>query len=272
MPLPYSDGQIQTLTLASRDKTGFTTADLGLLFESVTIISRLYEVFTLRQNTTNLLDTYLGAHTSRLVRTGLTHRGAGEALRAVVWLCDLRGSTQLAERLPRQDYLALLNDFFELAAGAVLERGGEVLKFIGDSVLAIFPLDQETPKHDEARALRVLCETAHAASLACVKRAKTGSADGDFAATLEVAISVHFDDLTYGNVGAPNRLDFTVIGPAVNETARLSELAKNLHRAIVYSKTVAGPLGDKVESLGLHTLRNVSEPREVFSPRLAPET
>jgi adenylate cyclase len=270
MPLPFSDGRVQTLTLASRDKAGFTTADLGLLFESSTIISRLYEVFTLRQNTTVLLDTYLGAHTGRLVRNGLTHRGDGEALRAVVWLCDLRGSTQMAERLSRQDYLVLLNDFFEMAAGAVLDRGGEVLKFIGDSVLAIFPLDSEIPEQDEAAALRALCETAHAASLACVKRAKAHTASGKHAAALEVAISVHFDELTYGNVGAPNRLDFTVIGPAVNETSRLSELAKDLHRAVVYSKAVALPLGDKVESLGLHTLRDVAEPREVFSPRGGP--
>jgi hypothetical protein len=141
MPLPFSDGQINTMTLTSDDPAGFSTADLGMVFQCVFGLSRFYETMTLRQNTSTLLTTYLGKRSGTRVLNGETQRGAGEEISAATLTCDLRVSTQLAASLPRLAYLDLLNDFFETVADPILSRWGEVLKFIGDGVLAIFPVD-----------------------------------------------------------------------------------------------------------------------------------
>ena len=143
MPLPFSDGQLHALTLASDAKGGFDVAGLGHLHELMPLLSRLVEVHSLHHTARTLLDTYLGVHTGRRVLEGRIRRGDVELIPAVVWWADLRGSTSLTERLPRQEYLWLLNRFFECTAGAVIDRGGEVLKFIGDAVLAIFPLSSD---------------------------------------------------------------------------------------------------------------------------------
>lgn len=143
IPLPFSDGRFQAMSMATDHPEGFTTGQLGRAFEAFAVLGRFYEVLTLRRETTVLFDTYLGERTGRQVLSGLTRRGAGQVIRAAILYCDLRNSTALTEALPRQSYLALLNDFFERAVGPILQQGGEVLKFIGDAVLAIFPLESE---------------------------------------------------------------------------------------------------------------------------------
>lgn len=260
MPLPFSDGQVQTLTLATDAPEGFSTAGLGQVFECITALSRYYEVLTLRRNTTDLFDTYLGRRTRHQVLGGLTHRGDGEDIRAAILYCDMRNSTGLAESLSRESYLDLLNDFFERAAEPVLEQGGEVLKFIGDAVLAIFPLEGEA----EAAAEKA-CRLARAAAEEVVTRIAAAPAPAG-RPPVQCALGLHFGDVMYGNVGAPKRLDFTVIGSAANVAARLSEQCKLLDQSLLLSSEIAHHTPEGLHSLGKQPLRHVSEDIEVFAP------
>ena len=260
MPLPFSDGQIQTMTLATDDPKGFSTAHLGQVFESITALSRFYEVLTLRRNATVLFDTYLGQRTRRQVLGGLTRRGDGEDIRAAILYCDLRDSTTLVGSLSRETYLDLLNDFFECATEPVLAAGGEVLKFIGDAVLAIFPLEDE---NGEDEAIARACRHAREAAQEIVSRLAMAPARADRPA-VQCAIGVHFGDLMYGNVGAPNRLDFTVIGTAANVAARLSARCKELEQPLLLSADVARHVPEDLRSLGVQKLRHVARDLEVF--------
>ena len=256
MPLTFSDGRIHALTLSTRRPGGFETRDLGHIHEILPIVSRLVEVHVVRHTARTLLDTYLGAHAGERVLNGLIRRGDGEEIQAVIWWADLRGSTALTERLPRQQYLGLLNDFFESTAGSVIEQGGEVLKFIGDAVLAIFPL-RGTPDAGE-RALAAVGQ-----ALKRVEQLNANRSQED--PKIELAIALHRGDVNYGNIGIPGRLDFTVLGAAVNEVARLEGLSKQIDQTVVASGTFAELVPGRLVSLGRHALRGVSGDREVFT-------
>ncbi len=260
MPLPFSDGQFQTMTLASDRPEGFSTAHLGRVFEGIFALGRFYEVLTLRRNTTVLFDTYLGQRTRRRVLGGLTQRGDGEDIRAAILYCDLRDSTTLAESLSRETYLDLLNDFFERAAEPVLARGGEVLKFIGDAVLAIFPLEGD---QGDDEAMGQACRRARQAAQEIVSRIAAAPARADRPPP-RCAIGLHFGDVMYGNVGAPSRLDFTVIGTAANIAARLSAQCKELEQPLLMSAEIARHAPENLHSLGLRQLHHVAQDVEVF--------
>lgn len=254
MPLPFSNGQTNTLTLTSDDPEGFSTADLGAIFQCVFGLSRFYETLTERQNTRTLLTTYLGQRSGTRVLNGQTQRGAGEEIRAAILFCDLRNSTQLAATLPRAAYLDLLNNFFEAAAEPILSRWGEVLKFIGDGVLAIFPVDE-----DPAAA----CALAREAAEEIVARlAKTDDPP------IGCAIGVHLGEVTFGNVGSPERLDFTVIGSAANLAARLSEQCKVLDQPLLFSGAVQQCLPEAMVSLGRHDLHNIAQATEIYTSKV----
>jgi class 3 adenylate cyclase/uncharacterized protein (DUF427 family) len=263
VPLTFSDGRVHALTLTTDRPEGFDVASLGHLHEVLPLLSRLVEVHALRHTARTLLDTYLGVHTGGRVLEGRIRRGDGELISAVIWWADLRGSTGLAERLPRQEYLKLLNRVFECTAGAVLEQGGEVLKFIGDAVMAIFPLRDQPDAG--ARAL--------AAVRAALARLAAWNGEGEISGAERVALAValHLGDVHYGNVGVPGRLDFTVTGPAVNEVARLEGLSKALARPVVASARFAALVPGQLVSLGRHGLRGVSGEHEIFTlPGAAP--
>jgi len=262
MPLPFSDGQFQTLTLATDHPQGFSTAHLGQVFEASAVLARFYEVMTLRRNASDLLGTYLGERTGRQVLGGLTQRGDGQSIRAAILYCDLRDSTSLGEALSREAYLELLNTFFERVAEPVLAGGGEVLKFIGDAVLAIFPIEDAAV---DGAAIASACRQAREAAQEVVARVAAIPSHADRPA-LQCAIGLHFGDVTYGNVGAPKRLDFTVIGTAANVAARLSAHCKVLKQPLLISAEVARHAPEGLRSLGSHELHNLSADLEVFGP------
>ncbi|MBC8239316.1 MAG: adenylate/guanylate cyclase domain-containing protein [Alphaproteobacteria bacterium] len=251
MPLPFSDGQINTMTLTSDHPEGFSTADLGAVFQCVFGLSRFYETMTLRQNTRTLLTTYLGLRSGTRVLNGETQRGAGEEIRAAIVFCDLRNSTQLAASLPRGAYLDLLNNYFEAVSEPILSRSGEVLKFIGDAVLAIFPVEDDPAK---------ACGLARDAAIDIV--ARLAEMDDP---PLNCAIGVHVGEVTFGNVGAPERLDFTVIGSAANLAARLSDHCKVLDQSLLFTGAVQQAVPDGMVSLGQHSLRHIPEPTEIYT-------
>ncbi|MTH96574.1 DUF427 domain-containing protein [Roseibium sp. RKSG952] len=253
MPLPFSDGRINVLTMASDHPKGFTTANLGLVFECSAIISRLYEVFALRSNATALLDTYLGKRTGARVLGGEIRRGDGDVIEAAILFCDLRGSTRLEAELSRGDYIAQLNRFFETTADRVNTHDGEVLKFIGDAVLAIFPVN--SVREDAcARAVLAAREIVHGLA----------APEDDGALPLDCAIGIAFGEVTYGNVGSRERLDFTVIGSAANIAARLSDHGKRIGHPVVVAEDVCQDPLHPPTSLGKLALHNVSGPVEAF--------
>ncbi|MBW2315432.1 MAG: DUF427 domain-containing protein [Deltaproteobacteria bacterium] len=256
MPILFSDGQIHALTLATDRPGGFETAHLGQLHEVLPLLGRLVEAHAMRHTARTLLDTYLGRNTGGRVLEGLVRRGDGEVIPAVVWWADLRGSTGLAEKLSRERYLELLNHFFECAAEPVIDHGGEVLKFIGDAVLAIFPL------RDEPRAPERALEAARA-TLAQIAQYNE-KVEGDDP-ELAVALALHLGEVNYGNIGIEGRLDFTVTGPAVNTVARLERLAKGLDRPVVTSGDFAQRVLDQTACLGSHALAGISAPIEVYT-------
>lgn len=261
MPLRFSDGQINIIILVSDQPGGFSTEDLGQLHEILPNLGRQLEAHALRVSSLTLLQTYLGSNAGERVMNGLVKRGDGEALHAVVWFSDLRGSTKLADSQSREAYLATLNQYFDSVAGAVIEHGGEVLKFIGDAVLAIFPIDDPDNPQPVA-CTRALAAVADAqARIDVVNRERTEAGEP----ALAFGTGLHRGNITYGNVGTTKRLDFTVIGPAVNEAARIEDLCKTLAEPVLISAAFANSVAGDLTSLGQHTLRGVGAKQEVFT-------
>jgi adenylate cyclase len=269
LPLIFTDGRINAMTIATDRRGGFTTPQLQTVAEMMPMLARLMEVHALRRTAETVLETYLGRLTGERVLNGLIHRGEGEDIHAVIWLCDLRDSTLLADRLPRSAFLELLNDYFERMAGAVMANDGEVLKFIGDAMLAIFPIGaisehpERCPHHIRACSAAVAAAREAMHRMADLNRGRSERRDE----LLRFGIALHLGDVTYGNVGAPNRLDFTVIGPAVNETARLEAMCKMLAQPLVISADVARVLPEPIVSLGVHALDGVRRTHELFTLR-----
>jgi class 3 adenylate cyclase/uncharacterized protein (DUF427 family) len=261
VPVRFSDGQINVLTLVSDQPGGFSTSQLGYLYEILPNLGRLVEAHAQRLSSLTLLKTYLGSDAGERVMNGLVKRGDGEDLHAVIWFSDLRGSTKMADTMPRADYLAALDQYFDSVAGAVLENGGEVLKFIGDAVLAIFPIDNPDDPHPDA------CTNALSAVRQAYKHIEVvnGERTAQGEPRLEFGTGLHRGNITYGNIGTEMRLDFTVIGPAVNEAARIEDLCKALSVPVLASSAFAACAGGGLKSLGVHELRGVQTKQEIFT-------
>ncbi|MEM7025353.1 MAG: DUF427 domain-containing protein [Pseudomonadota bacterium] len=266
MPMRFSDGQINVITLVSRQAGGFTTEQLGLLYEILPMLARLYEVFALKDTASTLLGTYLGRRTGVQVLQGQIKRGDRQDIDAAIWLCDLRNSTALSETMSREEYLDTLNRFFDCMVEPIVEHGGEVLKYIGDSVLAIFPIEQPDDPKVQACGHKA-CDRALAATRdACARVDELNGVRSEHGASpLGFGIGLHRGRLTYGNIGSAERLDFTVIGPAVNEVARIEEMTKVLRRPVLISAAFADSFGGSLTPLGSHALRGVAAEQEIYT-------
>ena len=267
MPMTFSDGQINVLTLAADRAGGFTTAELGRVHEILPLLSRLYEVHAARSMANSLLQTYLGRNTGEKVLKGLIKRGDSEELHAVIWFCDLRGSTPLAESMPREAFLAILNRFFECMVKPVVDYGGEVLSFIGDAVLAIFPLVDGESHRQRA------CDDALAAAADAEERMRAFNEEREAEGLepLDYGVALHLGRLAYGNIGIPERLEFTVIGPAANEAARIEGLTKELDYNVLASAKFAERSAMPLKPIGEFELRGVSEKQQIFVPQAQPD-
>ena len=202
----------------------------------------------------NILDAYLGPNAGAKVLAGQIKRGDGEDIHAVIWFCDLRDSTALADSMSRRDFLSILNEYFECTLEPVLQRKGEVLRFIGDAALAIFPIDGR-PREACAAAVEAAREALARMEKANKKRPLP----------LRFGIGLHLGELTYGNIGTPGRIEFTVIGAAANEAARIESLCKQLEVDLLVSEHVARVLPIRWRSMGSHTLRGVGDKIELFT-------
>lgn len=256
MPFRFSDGQINVVSMTSFTPGGFGTAHLGQIYEVMPMLGRLFEVHALRRTAITLLETYLGHHTGKRVLNGLVKRGDGEHIDAVIWFCDFRDSTVLSGSLPREVYLELLNRFFYCMAGAVLKKGGEVLKYIGDAVLAIFPT---------AAGAEHACRSALQAASVAAERVKAVNEAHPEVPPIRFGIGLHVGTVTYGNIGVPQRLDFTVIGTAANEAARIESMTKELKQGLLASAAFAAHLPGKLVSAGRHRLKGLEGDYELFT-------
>jgi adenylate cyclase len=194
------------------------------------------------------------------VLDGAIYRGVNETIDAVIWISDLRGFTTLSDTQAPPVVLGILNDHFERFTGAVSAQGGEVLKFMGDSLLAIFPVES---LGGPAAATRAALTAARDARSAMDRRNAERRHHG--LPAIRFGIGLHRGDVLYGNIGAPDRLDFTVIGPAVNHTARIEQLCRTLDRRVLVPSTIADHAGEQLTSLGFQVLRGVREPQEIFA-------
>jgi adenylate cyclase len=267
MPLVFSDGRISAITLATDRPGGFASSELSVVDAALPVIAHAFELHALKQTARNVINAYLGSHSGERVLDGLVRRGDGEEIHAVLWFCDLRSSTALAERLPRPAFLQALNDFFEATAGAVIDHGGEVLRYIGDAALAIFPImsasdcPENCPEHARVAARAVAAAEDAMQRMTTVNDARHARG----LPKLTYGIGLHLGDVVYGNIGTPERLELTVVGPAANTAARLESLCKALHKPLLLSAELASLIRGRVVSLGTHVLRGVPEPREIFT-------
>jgi adenylate cyclase len=265
LPVPSAHGARNYMVTYVTDRAGgFTETEVADLTRVSQRLPVLVDMFSQRQIARNVLNAYLGAKTGPKVLDGQIRRGTGEEISAVLWSSDLRGFTERSDRLPGERMIALLNALFDAQAKAIHHHGGEILKFIGDGLLAIFPI--ETPGA-AAEAARHALEAAVEALAAVRGLAEELAAQDE--PPLQIVVALHAGTVIYGNIGAANRLDFTVIGPAVNLVSRVEAVAKTLNLPIVVSDDFARAYGKPLQSLGLHRLRGLSTPHELFAPEIA---
>jgi adenylate cyclase len=259
MPLTFTNGTVNAVSWASDAPGGFRVEDLKRIDALLPILALILEVQNQRRTALALLDTYLGHRVGERILGGEVTRGSGQTIHAVIWSSDLRGFTQLSHALPLEELIAMLNDYFERMVAAIQAHGGEVLKFIGDGLLAIFPLGDAAFQNYVAR---TALNAAAAAERAVDELNRARVAAGKPA--IRYGVALHIGDFMFGNIGAPDRLDFTVVGPAVNLTARLEALTVQLERRLLVSAAFARAAGRPLISLGRFPLRGFDEPQEVF--------
>ena len=241
---------------------GFSVREIDELTRLSHRLQGVCDTYSQRALTRNLLNAYLGSKAGPKVLAGQIRRGTGEALHVVLWSSDLRGFTERSDRLPGNRMIAILNALFDAQAKAIHNRGGEILKFIGDGLLAIFPIEGAGHAGDAAENA---LEAAREALAAVHVLADDPSMAGE--PPLQIVVALHAGTVIYGNVGATDRLDFTVIGPAVNLVSRVEAVAKALNQTIVVSDDFARAYARPLRSLGHHQLRGLATPRELFAPQ-----
>ena len=245
--------------MATSQPDGFSDVDVAAIEALLPLIGRVLELHALRRLSTMLLDAYVGHRSGARILAGRIRLGDVEAIDAVLWFSDLRGSTALAASLEPKEYVEALNAYFGAAAGAVMEAGGEVLKFIGDAVMAAFPIECEDCAPEVADKAM---EAAHRAVDGVAGYAPTGGLP------LACGVGLHRGTVMYGNVGVPQRLDFTVTGKAANVVTRIEGLCRDLGEPILASPDLAALLPGKLASLGSHGLNGIPGAVEIYRPLL----
>jgi class 3 adenylate cyclase/uncharacterized protein (DUF427 family) len=265
MPFRFSDGQINVISMTSFKEGGFSTSYLGSIYEMMPALGRLFEVHAQRRISVSLLETYLGPRTGKRVLEGQIKLGDGQLIHAVIWFCDLRNSTNLAASMSTATYLAHLNHFLGAMAGAIIDHGGEILAYIGDAVLAIFPYSVEGTPAASGFFVPEACARAVEAARDVAQRIATVNSARTDMPPIQYGIGLHLGDVTYGNIGIPARLQFTVIGPAANEASRIESMTKDLNEPVLTSRRFAEGYGGELVSRGEHALKGVTGLQELFA-------
>ncbi|TPP09311.1 adenylate/guanylate cyclase domain-containing protein [Rhizobium glycinendophyticum] len=259
-PLQHTLQKRHVVTFATAESDGFSDHDIAVLRGLVPILALVSEVRIKNALARTLLQTYVGPHASEEILAGATTRGSGVTLSAAVLIFDIRGFTAITNAWPRDDVIELLNAYFDAIAEPIDRNGGEILKFMGDGLLAVFPLEK---KDALANTFQAVLEARFALSSLNDRNTALGRP------SVECGVGVHVGDVMYGNIGSKRRLDFTVIGPAVNIASRLESLTKTVHHPVLFSEDFVSMahIEQFVENLGAYELRGVDEPMKVFALR-----
>ena len=265
VPLFFADGVVHGATFATRNPCGFTDTQITTLESIAAPLSRAVENRTLRRTASALLDTYVGNKGGTRILAGQIRRGYADTIDAAIWMSDMRGFTTLADRLEPQKLLDLLNRYFDCQVPSILDRGGEVLKYMGDGLLAVFLLEPGAANAREA------CDAALSAARearAAVARLSRRLESRDILAGglrgLRLGVALHLGQVLFGNIGSRNRLDFTCIGPAVNLAARIEKLTGELGRTILASDEFARQCSSEFVAIGNFDLTGFATTRKVF--------
>jgi len=247
------------ISFVTRQQGGFSDAALAALEAVAAAATPHISLRSIRLSAVNLLNTYVGRGTGEHILSGQIRRGEGETIHAAIWYCDLRGFTRMSDAMPLDALIEVLNQWFERMVRAVESEGGEILKFIGDGMLALFP--------SRADDLGACCRAALRAARSALAAMEALNAARRAAGKdpLLFGLALHLGDVSYGNIGAPHRLDFTVIGPAVNFASRLEEQTKLTGHSLLISRDFAAASGEALRSIGCLQLRDIAEPQEVFT-------
>ncbi|MEA2792713.1 MAG: adenylate cyclase [Bradyrhizobium sp.] len=259
LPLLFTDGSINASSWTTKQPGGFSDDELAALKTVVVPLARVIEIISLRRTASILLDTYVGNRAGQRILGGQIRRGHTDTMDAAIWLSDLRGFTALSDRLPAETVVDILNGYFDCQVSSIKTHGGEVLKFMGDGLLAVFPIDEYVGDVQEvcsrvleaARESRASVEAMHYPI-------------GDVVERFRFGVALHVGRILYGNIGGGDRLDFTCIGPAVNLAARLEKIAGRLSRTIVASAGFAGICAGGWTDLGEFPIAGFSKAERVY--------
>lgn len=265
LPLHDTPESIDVLTLATADARGFSDADLERFAALVRWVRPHYERISARDTTVSLLNTYVGRRVGERILQGQVRRGDGERIDAAFWYSDLRRFTELSEALPTDEVLLLLNEYFEQCALAAAPRGGEILQFVGDAILMVFEIRNPG---DAAR----VCSAALDAGLEAFARvaAVNRRRDAEGRPPIRFGLGLHRGTVVHANVGAPDRLSFNVVGPAVNMTARIQETTKLTGWPLLVSAEFAARVSHPLRSIGRYELRGIAKTAELHAPESLP--
>ncbi len=266
-PLLFSSGEINAITWGTNQAGGFSPDQVAFLKALVPVVTPFFELRSLDRIVNEILRIYVGREPGSRILAGQIQRGAVTKIRSAMLFCDLRDFTARSARLSEEDLVALLNDCYDCIIPAVTENGGEILKFLGDGVLAIFAETEDEDDGDDAAARRRVCEAAYYATWD-IEAAITGLNRDDSSRwrDLGVGTALHYGQAAYGNIGAGERLDFTVIGKDVNLTSRISRLSSFLERPVLMSEAFAQSLATPTVQVGSFELKGIEGWQPVFAP------
>ena len=239
---------------------GFSDADVATLERLTPFLGLAIKSASLARIANTLVETYLGRDAGRRVLQGRIARGVADRIKTVLWFSDLRNYTRISDSAPPETIIPFLNDYADAIVSAIHEHSGDVLKLIGDGVLAIFPAE------DRARACAAALDAVQDARESVEAVNERRRAQG--LPTTEMYLGLHLGVVFYGNIGSKERLDFTVVGPAVNEVARIAALCRSVDQPILMSSTFAASVAEdrrRLASVGRFALRGVGEPQELYT-------
>ncbi|MDH3389541.1 MAG: adenylate/guanylate cyclase domain-containing protein [Gammaproteobacteria bacterium] len=247
------------IIICTKRQGGFTVQDVDSFRQVRDYVAPVLEVHALRHLSRSLMNTYVGQRTAARVLAGMVKRGDANTINAALWFSDLRDFTEITETLPAKQVLEMLNEYFEFVAAAVTAQGGEILRFIGDAMLIVFPIEGDMCMQTACRsAIDAAIDARNTLEVLNHQRHRHGLPE------IEFGVGLNVGEVIYGNVGAPDRLDFTVMGPAVNRTARLETLTKELGRSILFSREFAELIDLPVHFFGDYAMKGIAEPQPVY--------
>ena len=259
LPILQIDGSVHASSWTTKQPGGFTDEQLNNLRSLIRPLSRVIEITRMRRTATNLLDIYVGNRAGERIMGGQIRRGHTDTMQAAIWLSDLRGFTALSDRLPAETVVDILNHYFDCQVSAIRTHGGEVLKFMGDGLLAVFPIAEVVGDTEQ-----VCADVLEAARESRANVDAMQYAVGETIERFRFGVALHVGKILYGNIGGGNRLDFTCIGPAVNLAARLEKIAGRLHRTVVASAAFAHACAGAWSDLGEFPIAGFSKAERVY--------